>query len=51
MIEVAGIILVLSLGIFFFDAVGVVAAAIALLVGRIGANLYLGPILRRPLHL
>lgn len=50
MIEVAGIILVLSLGIFFFDAVGVVAAAIALLVGRIGANLYLGPILRRPLH-
>jgi len=50
MIEVAGIIVVLSVGIFVFDGVGVVIAAIALLVGRIGANLYLGPILRRPLH-
>ena len=48
-IEVVGIIVVLSLGIFVFDAVGVVAAATALLVGRIGANLSLAPILRRPL--
>lgn len=48
-IEVVGIILVISVGIFVFDAVGVVAAAAALLLGRIGANVFLSPILRRPL--
>jgi len=47
-IEVTGIILVLSVGIFVMDAVGVVAAAVALLLGRIGANAFLAPILRRP---
>lgn len=47
-IEVGGIIAVLSIGIFVLDAVGVVAAAFALLIGRAGANLYLLPILRRP---
>jgi len=45
--EVGGIVAVLSLGIFYFDAVGVVAAAAALLIGRIGANIYLAPILRK----
>jgi hypothetical protein len=49
-IEVFGIVSVLSIGIFVLDAVGVVAAAFALLLGRIGANLYLLPILRRPLR-
>ena len=49
-IEVVGIVSVLSLGVFVLDAVGIVAAAFALLLGRIGANLYLLPILRRPLH-
>jgi len=47
-IEVVGIVAALSVGIFVLDAVGVAAAAIALLLGRIGANLYLSPILRRP---
>jgi len=49
-IEVVGIVSVLILGIFVFDAVGVVAAASALLLGRLGANLFLLPILRRPLR-
>jgi Na+-driven multidrug efflux pump len=48
-IEVVGIVLVLSAGIFVWNAVGVVAAAVALLLGRIGANVFLAPILRRPL--
>jgi hypothetical protein len=48
LIEVGGIIAVLSLGIFYFDGVGLVVAAAALLIGRIGANLYLAPILREP---
>jgi len=43
--EVGGIVAVLSLGIFYFDTVGVVAASAALLIGRLGANIYLGPIL------
>jgi hypothetical protein len=47
-IEVSGIVAVLSAGIFFFDAVGVVAAATALLVGRLAANVYLAPVLRGP---
>ncbi len=46
--EVGGIVAMLSLGIFYFDAVGVVAAAAALLIGRLGANIYLAPILRSP---
>jgi hypothetical protein len=40
-IEVTGVVTVLSMGIFVFDAVGVVAAAVALVIGRLGANLYL----------
>jgi lipid-A-disaccharide synthase-like uncharacterized protein len=40
-IEVIGVIVILSIGIFVYDAVGVVAAAVALVIGRIGANLYL----------
>ncbi len=48
-IEVVGIVSVLSFGVFALDAVGVVAAAFALLLGRIGANLFLMPILRSPL--
>ena len=48
-IEVVGIVSVLSVGVFVLDAVGIIAAAFALLLGRIGANLYLMPILRRPL--
>ena len=47
-IEVVGIVSVLSVGIFVLDTVGVVIAALALLVGRLGANLYLVPVLRRP---
>jgi len=47
-IEVVGIVSVLSVGIFMLDTVGVVAAALALLVGRLGANFFLAPILRRP---
>jgi len=46
-IEVAGIVAVLSVGIFVLDTVGIVAAAFALLFGRISANLYLAPILFR----
>jgi len=49
-IEVVGIVAVLSIGVFYLGAIGAVAAAIALLLGRIGANLYLAPILRRPLR-
>lgn len=49
MIEVVGIVAVLSIGVFVLDAVGAVAAAFALLLGRIGANVYLLPILRPPL--
>ena len=48
MIEVGGIVAVLVLGVFVFDAVGVVAAATALLSGRRAANLSLAPSLRRP---
>ncbi|MEE4270391.1 MAG: hypothetical protein V2I67_01870 [Thermoanaerobaculales bacterium] len=42
-IEVVGIVAVLGAGVFFFDAVGAVAAAAALLVGRLAANGYLLP--------
>jgi hypothetical protein len=47
-IEVGGIITILCVGIFLLDAVGVVVAATALLLGRLGANLYLAPVLREP---
>jgi hypothetical protein len=45
-IEVIGVVAVLSIGVTYFDAIGAVAAAAALLTGRIGANLYLVPALR-----
>jgi hypothetical protein len=48
MIEVGGIVAVLGVAVFVFNAVGVVAAAAALLTGRLAANLSLAPILRRP---
>jgi hypothetical protein len=44
--EVVGAITILAVGVFAADAVGAVVAAIALLVGRIAANLYLLPPLR-----
>jgi hypothetical protein len=47
-IEVVGAIVVLSVGVFVLDLVGVVVAAAALLVGRLGANLYLAPATRPP---
>jgi progressive ankylosis protein len=40
-VEVSGIIAVLALGVAAFDAVGAVAAAVALLVGRVAANVLL----------
>lgn len=40
-IEVLGIVIVLFIGIKFFDAVGAVAAALAYALGRVGANTYL----------
>mgnify|MGYP001820550802 CR=1 FL=1 len=45
-IEVVGVVVVMWLAIAQFDAVGAVAAAAALLIGRIGANVYLVPALR-----
>lgn len=45
-IEVVGVVIVLWVAISRLDAVGAVAAAAALLIGRIGANLYLTPALR-----
>jgi len=45
-IEVIGVVLVLWVAISRLDAVGAVAAASALLIGRIGANLYLTPALK-----
>jgi len=45
-IEVVGVVFVMWLAITQFDAVGAVAAAAALLIGRIGANVYLTPALR-----
>jgi hypothetical protein len=46
-IEVGGVVTILCLGIFVLDAVGVIAAAVALVVGRLGANLYLVATIRR----
>ena len=45
-IEVSGTVVVLWVSIAFFDVVGAIAAAAALLLGRIGANLYLAPAMR-----
>jgi len=45
-IEVVGVIAVLWIGISQFNTIGAVAAAAALLIGRIGANVYLNPALR-----
>jgi hypothetical protein len=45
-IEVVGVVLVLWFAITRLDAIGAIAAAAALLFGRIGANLYLAPALR-----
>ncbi|MCU7492735.1 MAG: hypothetical protein HF310_14630, partial [Ignavibacteria bacterium] len=42
-IEVGGIILTLFITIKYFAFIGVVAAALAMLLGRIGANIYLFP--------
>ena len=44
-IEVVGVVAVLWIAISRFDAIGAVAAAAALLLGRIGANLFLVPAL------
>ncbi len=45
-IEVAGTVAVMWIAISVLNAVGAVAAASALLIGRIGANLYLAPAIR-----
>jgi len=45
-IEVVGVVAVLWIAISRFDAIGAVAAAAALLLGRIGANLFLVPALK-----
>ncbi len=42
-IEVAGIVLVLWISIYYFNAIGAVAAALAYTIGRLLANLYLIP--------
>jgi len=42
-IEVVGVVVVMWISISYLDAIGAVAAAAALLIGRIGANLYLAP--------
>jgi hypothetical protein len=45
-IEVIGVVVVMSIAIWAFDVIGAIAAASALLIGRIGANLYLAPAIR-----
>ena len=45
-IEVVGTMVVLWVAISVFDVVGAVAAASAMLIGRIGANAYLAPAMR-----
>ena len=45
-IEVGGTIVVMWVALSVFDAIGAIAAAVALLIGRIGANLYLAPAMR-----
>ncbi|MEJ2190409.1 MAG: hypothetical protein P8Y93_13565, partial [Acidobacteriota bacterium] len=46
LIEVVGVVTVLWIAIVHFHAIGAVAAATALVLGRIGANLFLVPALR-----
>ena len=45
-VEVVGTVVVMWVAISVLDAVGAVAAASALLIGRIGANTYLAPAMR-----
>jgi hypothetical protein len=45
-IEVVGTIVVMWVAISIFDVIGAIAAASALLVGRIGANVYLAPAMK-----
>jgi len=45
-IEVVGTVVIMWVAISIFDTVGAVAAASALLIGRIGANMYLAPAMR-----
>jgi hypothetical protein len=45
-IEVIGVVAVLWVAIAYLDVVGASAAAAALLIGRIGANLYLAPAMK-----
>jgi hypothetical protein len=45
-IEVVGTIVVMWVAISIFDVIGAIAAAAALLIGRIGANVYLAPAMR-----
>jgi hypothetical protein len=45
-IEVFGTVVVMWVAISFFNIVGAIAAASALLIGRIGANTYLAPAMR-----
>jgi hypothetical protein len=45
-IEVVGTVVVMWVAISVLDAVGAVAAAAALLIGRIGANMYLAPAMK-----
>ena len=45
-IEVVGVVVVMWLSISYLDAIGAVAAAAALLIGRIGANMYLAPAMK-----
>ncbi len=45
-IEVVGVVVVMWISISYLDAIGAVAAATALLIGRIGANMYLAPAMR-----
>jgi len=47
-VEVVGILATLAVGIGALDLVGALAAAVAVLAGRLGANLFLfGPTMRR----
>jgi O-antigen/teichoic acid export membrane protein len=45
-IEVVGVVVVLWIAISGLDVVGAIAATAALLIGRLGANVYLAPALR-----
>lgn len=46
-LEVSFIIAILVIAIYFFNSIGVIAAALALVIGRLSANIYLlGPVLK-----